>query len=300
MSNIIIPHGLDNNGLVQRSRVVEGIGVDDAMASLGTKTRVRILEGNKVLWDGHNTTVLGGRLALLEKQFGIIPDETNHLTLNNMMGITHDQSSKAFAASTARSCLYFMAGNGAASTSVPGKVYSAKNYETKLYKPIPFRFVPVASDLSDTEKAQYRLRKIITLNGTDYVAYYAKKFDPGVINLEYNDATYLPQESDTTPVDENDSSHRLAGGNVLAYIQFTLTILQTELKEYFRAVNGSLSGASMSEIGLVYGADLEKTDGSNSYMELAGAELFAKVTSSAVALDTEGSSRVVEYRIYAR
>ena len=143
------------------------------------------------------------------------------------------------------------------------------------------------------------MRKIVSYGGVDYAAYYAKKFDAGVINLEYNDASYSPLESDTVPVDENDSSHRLAGGSVLAYIQFTLTITEEELKEYFRITNGSLSGAVMNEIGLVLGADLANSL-DNNRKELSNAELFAKIVSSNVAMDSDSVSRIVEYRVYAR
>lgn len=300
--SLILPSSLssdDNGKLVHRSKIVEGVGVEDILAGLGTNTRVVIREGDKILYDGHNTTVLGGRLSLLEKSFGISPDMANHLTLNDMMGIPHSETSNVFANNIDRSCCYFMAGDGAASTAVPGKVTSPKNYESKLYNSIPFRLVPLSNDLTTSEQEPYRLRKVVSYSGVDYVAYYAKKFDPGIVYLEYNDASYTPLESDTVPVDENDASHRLAGGSVLAFIQFTLTIDKTELKEYFRVVNGSLVGASMSEIGLVLGADLTNTQ-ANNRKELAAAEMFAKVTSSSVAMDQEGNQRVVEYRIYAR
>lgn len=297
--NIVIP--FDVNGKVQRSRIEEGLGVEDVLGSVGTATRVRILDGKtkKVLYDGHNTTVLGGRLHLLEKSFGITPDVTQHLTLNEILGIEHASTPNVFANKIDRNAVYFMAGKGASSVAVPGKVFIPHNYESKLYEPIPFRLVPVANDLSQTEREPYRLRKIVTYGGIEYAAYYGKKFDVGAIYLEYNDAVYTPVESDTTPVDENDSSHRLAGGSVLAYVQFTLNVDEVELKEYFKIVNGSLAGAVMNEIGLVLGADLpNEADGGR--MELAAAELFAKVTSSNVAMDSESNSRIVEYRVYAR
>ena len=55
----------------------------------------------------------------------------------------------------------------------------------------------------------------------------------------------------------------------------------------------------MSEIGLVYGADIANTSDSNR-MELAAAELLAKITSAKVSMADEGDSRQIEYRIYAR
>ena len=291
---------LDNDKSIQRSFYEDGFSVED-LCSCGTKTRVMIKDSKtgKVLFDGHNTTVLGGRLHLLEKSFGITPDITQHLTLNTIMGIEHSETNRVFQNKIDRDAIYFMAGKGASSVAVPGKIFSPKNYETKLYDAIPFRMVPVSNDLSASEQEQYRLRKIVSYGGVDYAAYYAKRFDAGVINLEYNDASYTPLESDTVPVDENDSSHRLAGGSVLAYIQFTLTITEEELKEYFRITNGSLSGAVMNEIGLVLGADLANSL-DNNRKELSNAELFAKIVSSNVAMDSDSVSRIVEYRVYAR
>lgn len=296
LNNKIIMNDKDN--LIHRSVIEDGAGLFDKF-DMGTKTRVIIREGKKILYDGSNTTVLGGRISLLEKHFDIVPNIEQHLTLNTILGIPHSQTQRVFTDDIKRSTLYFMAGEGAASAAVPGKIASPHNYETKLYGSIPFRLVPASNDISESEQDKYRFRRLETHGGVDYIGYYAKKFDPGVLHLEYNDASYIPLETDTVPVDENDASHRLSGGSVLAFVQFTLEIDQNELKEYFRVKNGSLTNASMSEIGLVMGADLVDPDNYNR-RELAAAELFAKVTSSAIPMDQEGNQRVVEYRIYAR
>lgn len=288
----------------RRSVIYDNIGMnDEVLRLLGSNalfTQVVIKSGNEILYDGSNTTVLGGRLSLIENLYNITPNTEQHLTLNSMMGITHSKTNDAVLRQIPRTCNYFMVGDGAKNPAVPNKIYQPKNYETKLYNAIPFRCVPFATDLSSEEQEQYRLRKIIEIEGEDYIAYYAKKFDPGTVFLEYNDSSYTPIEGDTVPVDEDgDVGHRLSGGSVLCYVQFTLSIDQTELKEWFKIKNGSLSGASMNEIGLVYGADVANSSDSER-LELAGAELAAKVTSNSVPMDQEGSQRVVEYRVYAR
>jgi hypothetical protein len=215
------------------------------------------------------------------------------------MGIPHPQTNNVIINKIERKADYFMAGDGASSIAVPGKVYTAKNYETKLYRALPFRFVPFSTDISSTEREGYRLRKIVEVNGSDYIGYYAKKFEPGTLYLQYNDIEYIPQENDTTPVDENDSSHSLLGGSVLCFIQFTLSIEPNELKEYFQVTNGSIELASMSEAGIVYGADLPNAlIGDRN--ELAAAELFSKVTSKPYYLDSEGTARDIIYKIYAK
>ena len=283
-----------------RDSHVEGVGLDFG-SGLGTATRVIVKDENgKILFSGHNTTVLPGRIALLEEMFGIERNAQQHLTLNTILGIPHSETSTVLNDSTKkRQTLWFMAGNGAASKEVQGKYYSPKNYATKLYNPIPLRMVPEGQDLSSTERENYRLRKIIEVNGVNYIAYSAKKFDPGSVILEYNKAEYLPVESDTVPVDENDSSHRLSGGSVLAYIDFVLTIETEELKEYFTIKNGSLDGAGMSEVGMIYASDLPNALDDNRY-ELAAAELFAKVTTENISFQRSSVSRLSSYKIYAK
>ena len=287
-----------------RTKVVEGMGLADVVGKgdIGTFTSICIKDGKtgRILYSGHNTTVLGGRIAQLEELFGLNKNANQHLTINDSLGVPHSETNNVLNSLTQkRSCSYFMVGNGAASVDVPGKYYTPRNYETKLYNAIPFRMVPVSSDLTTSEQEQYRLRKIVTVNGVDYAAYYGKVFEVGAVTLEYNSAEYSPLESDTTQVDENDSTHRLSGGSVLAYIEFYINIEQNELKEYFNIMNGTLQGASMSEIGLVYAADLPNTlDGGR--QELAAAELLAKITSESVSMSQEGNSRAIQYRIYAR
>jgi hypothetical protein len=275
-------------------------GFSFAESSLfGTETECIFKIGEREVFRNHNSTVLGGRMSLLENAFGLVPNINQHLTLNQIMGIPHSQTNNIIINKEPRKADYFMAGDGASSVAVPGKVYDAKNYETKLYHSVPFRMVPVSNDLPSVEKQVYRLRKIENISGVDYVSYYAKKFDPGTLYLEYNNAEYLPIESDTVQVDENDAKHPLLGGLVLCYIQFTLAIEANELKEYFKVVNGSIEMASMSEAGIVLASDLPNTlDSGNK--ELAAAELFSKVTSKPFYLESEGTSRTIVYKIYAK
>lgn len=291
-----------SNKQIIRTKITDGVGLSEVINSIGNYTTICIKDGKsgKILYSGHNTTVLGGRIAQLEELFGLTKNGSQHLLINDSLGVPHSQTNTVLSSATQkRSCNYFMVGDGAASADVPGKYFTAKNYETRLYNAIPFRMVPLSSDLSSTEQEQYRLRKIVTVDGIDYAAYYAKAFEVNSLTLEYNSAEYTPMDSDTTQVDENDNTHRLAGGSVLAYVEFYLNIDAEELKEYFTIKNGSLEGASMSEIGLVYAADLPNSNDSGRN-ELAAAELLAKITSESVSMSSEGNSRIVEYRIYAR
>ena len=273
--------------------------VDNGGPGIYTFMQIRDKKTGKLLFSTHNTTVLSGRIALIEEMFGLSRNKEQHLLLNNMLGINHSETDNVLNSSTIkRECNYFMVGNGAASTEVPGKYFSPKNYETKLYKPVPFRMVPLSNDLSAAEQEQYRFRKIVNVNGTDYVCYYAKKFTPSSVFLEYNAGAYKPIESHTTPVDENDSTHPLRGGSVLVYTTFSLPIEEEELKEYFR-ITSNITDCGTSETGLIYAADLPNAN-DNNRSELAAAELFTKMCSNKIDLSSDGSSRIVTYKVYAK
>jgi hypothetical protein len=289
----------DKAGLRQVSEIIDGLCMEDAMSLVGTDTEVIFRIRGREVYRTPNSTTLGGRISLLENSFGLDPNINQHLTLNSILGIPHSQTNNVLINKIPRKADYFMAGDGANSIAVPGKVFKAKNYETNLYRPLPFRFVPFSTDLSTMEREPYRLRKIVEINGNDYVGYYAKKFEPGTLYLEYNDAEYLPQESHTAPVDENDSAHPLRGGSVLCYIQFTLSIEPKELKEFFQVTTGSIDSASVNEVGVVYAADLPNSLNVDRD-ELAAAELFSKATSKSYPLESEGSARDVVYKIYAK
>lgn len=52
-----------------------------------------------------------------------------------------------------------------------------KPTDTGLYKIMPFVVKPVDNDLTDSERAKFRLRKVLTIDGVNYAAYYLRKLD---------------------------------------------------------------------------------------------------------------------------
>lgn len=263
-----------------------------------TKVIIRCNADGKIIYSGKNLTVLGGRTSVLESIFDLQPDITHKLTLNNIMNIPH--SVDALQTNAKRKIGWFMIGNGAENVNSPDVKMNPRNYETKLYSAVPFRCVPINADLSPAEREKYRLRKILTLpniGGNQYVAYYAKKVDINNIYVTHNDSNYIPIEGHTIPVLDDDTTHPLSNAPVLVYTNFTLTVEPNEFKEYYRIMNNdSLIGAKISEIGLVYAADLNNALENNN-KELSGAELFAKVTTTPIYCDTEYSSYTVIYEI---
>lgn len=59
---------------------------------------------------------------------------------------------------------------------VPAAVEHATS-DSGLYRPIPFICVPIDQDLTASQRAIYRLRKVLSINGSLYVAYYARILD---------------------------------------------------------------------------------------------------------------------------
>ena len=76
---------------------------------------------------------------------------------------------------------YIVIGNGGHSASIDSVTNVAywdrnihESTDSAPFKMIPFVCRPIAADLPDTERANYRLRKVLKIDGELYVAYYAK------------------------------------------------------------------------------------------------------------------------------
>lgn len=275
--------------------------IDEYESTLKTAIQIKDSPTGKIIIGNlRNMTVLGGRVKIQEDLFGLVPNPNNHLTLNrsDMLNIPHSVNTFSNGQALNRRTKWFCIGTGGENPAQPLKIFSPKNYETDLYKKAPFRCVPLNSDLSTSDAIPYRLRKAITIAGNQYWAYYAKAFTVDSLDLTFNENNYVPIVADTVPVASDDTTHRLSGGKVLTVSRFTLTVTETEFKEWYRLNNqGNLSGARLSELGLIFGLDAVN-ESANGRMEIADAELGAKLTHSPVFMDEEGSSRVVEYRIY--
>ena len=288
-------------------RVVEEIGLDDE-ESFGTRNEYIVKDGKtgKILYHDLNLTVLGGRLALIEDSFNVASNLEQHLLLNDTMGIAHSATQSVFTSNMRRGIDYFMVGDGAKSPTVPNQVAKARNYETRLYNAIPFRFRKVTEDLSAEEQKKYRLKKQITIQGVDYYGYFAKKItftgssgsNAKLVITDYNGVKFLPEDKYTVPVAKDDTQHPLSGGSVKVYLAFSLEVDQDECKEYFKVVNGNLDGACINETALIKAIDLPNANNGDQ-LELAAAEVFAKLTEKSQDLD-ETTSRVVKYKVYAR
>lgn len=88
---------------------------------------------------------------------------------------------------------YVVIGNGGHTTALSSKnsvSYMGLNIHQSTdaapFRMIPFVCRPIAADLPDDERVNYRLRKTLLIDGQLYVAYYAKKLDFSNSEIEMN------------------------------------------------------------------------------------------------------------------
>lgn len=275
----------------------------------------------------HNMTILSGRISVLEKAFGIVPDKNQRLLLSDMIPVPSTSGASSGNASVNSmdedptyaslhetntifgdggknfqdSVKYFCIGNGGENPNTPYAILDVHDWETRLYNMVPFRCVPISADLTVEERKNYRLKKTIEINGSRYYAYYAKVFDPGKVISQKSGSDYRPAVEDSAPYIGNGEGHAMNGHTSEVYVTFDLEITATEFKEFYRLLNSdSLTGARLTELGLISGYDGPSADTSASGVkELYDPTLFAKLVHEPVFLSTDGSRRKVTYSVFA-
>lgn len=154
---------------------------------------------------------------------------------------------------------------------------SASNMD--MFTPLPFRIVPVTSDLSAAERDNYRMRVSVNFGGVDYFAYYLKKLTiidntvkfiltDLVNNVESELATL--DSTNLTPL----PSITTAEGVVTPTSQITTSVTASMIitgEEVHEAINviynGDMLRAKVSEIGVYTGEDFTNTVNNTTYTE---------------------------------
>lgn len=286
-------------------------------------------EGNDIIHISrhkHNMTILSGRISVLEKAFGIVPDGSQRLLISDMIPVPNGNGASSGNADVISmdedptysslhetntifgeggknfqdSVHYFCIGNGGENPNTPYAILDVHDWETRLYNMVPFRCVPISADLTVEERKNYRLKKTIEINGSRYYAYYAKVFDPGRVNSQKSGTDYRPKIEDSSPYIGNGEGHSMNGHTSEVFVTFDLEITAVEFKEFYRLLNNSLTGARLTELGLISGYDGPSADTSAAGVkELYDATLFAKLVHEPVFLSTDGSRRKVTYSVFA-
>lgn len=306
------------------------MNVDDHKSLFKTDITLTDYAGNdivKITRHKHNMTILSGRISVLEKAFGIVPDGTQRLLISDMIPVPNGNGAASGNADVTSmdedptyaslhesntifgnggknfqdSVRYFCIGNGGENPNTPYAILDVHDWETRLYNMVPFRCVPISADLSVEERKNYRLKKVIEIDGNRYYAYYAKVFDPGRIISQKSGTDYHPNVEDSSPYIGNGEGHSMNGHTSEVYVTFDLEITATEFKEFYRLLNSdSLTGARLTELGLISGYDGPSADtNAAGVKELYDATLFAKLVHEPVFLSTDGSRRKVTYSVFA-
>lgn len=168
---------------------------------------------------------------------------------------------------------YVIIGNGGHVTNISGNnvPYMSANIhqatDAAPFKIIPFVCKPIEQDISDAERENYRLRKVLEIDGELYVAYFAKKlsFNNSEVNMiksvttngETTYTPFIPTINNLRPIPiqpgvENDGSKVFASANgVFTFTEKDIALLMEACINMY----GSISDAVISEIALCSGVD---------------------------------------------
>lgn len=180
-----------------------------------------------------NKVIVAGSAFTAGKHFGITPPVT---LPNYNTALSLDQKIDTAPENLEQVVLFGVGidGCGAESSQVYDVKYSKWTDPTML---IPFRYQPIATDISASERAVYFGRKATASN----IAYYFKAFeaDP-VMKMQY---------IDSTPVDADlyNSSNTT---DVEVYVELRLKVTNSDCRDFFKATTG-IATAKINTITLL-------------------------------------------------
>lgn len=289
--------------------------------NFNTKVTIQDVITGKIEWTGHNVTALSGRIAvecIFKAGTSFQPEIHRTLTQSLRDSINNDAEfqnpSLALCPDTTniadffnRKIQYFCIGTGGIENNSPLLMAKPRNYETRLYNMVPFRFIKegVEPDLTEAQRLKYRFRRRRKINGEWYIAYYLKKFDIGNIHVEEANGTpYIIRDIHSNPV-TSQGNHELKDTSIHCFYEFFLYIEPEDFKEYYKAVNGTLdSEAKLTEFGLVMANEKDNiTIGTGpsaiTISELYNAELFSHICHEPSYVSSENSSKRVTYMLFS-
>lgn len=238
-----------------------------------------------------NKSILSGKLELA--QLLPVPYEPDMMmTLNHQHNVYPNNKP-----STNPKIRYFGIGIGGRYTvddEALTSAYKPSTDEAGLYRQIPFRLVPIDEDLTNEERAMYRMRKRETHYGLEYYAYYLKniEFTEGIKLVRINPKTHIeePYELDPTKLTPTGKKPPTSGTTdatvteIKARVKAQITFTGKEVLEVINVLfKGDTRYAVVSELGLYAGIDelVNATSSSGapiSYTESVYAQMMHKQT----------------------
>lgn len=266
---------------------------------------------NSLIATQYNTTTLLGSQLGLSTLLPVEFESNYEFTLNNNLQIQPNVAP----AQTPRLRYFGIGINGCYNATDTNLVsaYNPQRTDMNLYQLVPIRCRPVDEDLSEAERANYRLRKRVTLNGNQYYLYYLKllSFSEGVKFKRIDPATgreeaYELNSSNLNPTPVKPSTDTVLTtdiAKIVAYCVANVNVTADEMLEYINvAYNGDARYARVSEIGFFTGDDklVQGTTGqgvSISYTEAVYTMLYNHLTLTGAPLTNSGMSLNAPFEI---
>jgi hypothetical protein len=198
----------------------------------------------------------------------------NHTTLNEKLNIFSDL---VLAQGEVPSTAYFCIGNGGHRAAIGAdgvaliEVVQHTPRHAGLYNQLPFVLRRPANDLTQAERAKYRLRRIEYHDSVQYVAYYARVLDltssiPQMEHVTIIDGVkettpFIPTTSDLNPVPPaipNTGAVVVTGDYLFCSARIPMILNSQDVTEFLNVANiiyGSENYATISEIALCSGID---------------------------------------------
>lgn len=242
---------------------------------------------------------------LLRKPFTVLPNSTLNQKFNvhaDQVPATNEYPSLGYMAIGNKGTTYEVAPGGfLLTTPIPHLARHAAAYNT-----IPFIVRPVGDDISAAERANYRMRVILSIGGQNYVAYYLRKLDlnnttPTVELRNVNDgiitnSPFVPELSDlspTHPVISNPNLNTANGDYLVSTAKTDFILNQSDITNIMEACNilyGDPRYAVINEAMLVTGLDKPLTGvfggTTSTYTEVIAAQVAAFIHQSHVLTDS--------------
>ena len=169
-----------------------------------------------------------------------------------------------------------------------------------LFEHIPFIVRPKANDLSDAQRANYRMRSLESYDGKDYWVYRLKCIPASAATIDLKETSIVRGTNNTIPfvADANDlapvapitrpapptpSTGKYLVAEAIIAVELTKSDI-IEIREACRIIYGDVSYAELSEFALITGEDRNITGlGSKTlpvqYVEAIAAQCSSLVTS---------------------
>ena len=220
-----------------------------------------------------STNTVIGMMNDFRQKFGLPLDPDMDTTLNSKYGIQ-----AAVVPTTYPVIKYVGIGIGGfynVGTEGLANTYNPLADNQDLYHPIPWRIRPLDEDLSAAARADYRMRRVLTIEGTQYVAYYLKPlvFPTSAVTTLYVNADGSTEEynvvSNLTPTgiqlaDEDDATAD-DRPKIIVSCEAQFTISAEEIEEAVSVLfDGDDRYGKISEFGIYSGLDQAGTVGATS------------------------------------